>query len=230
MSTYKIDLEAAKNSEHSEYMFRLMFALNDLLSARQIISLTGRIKTARKDALVSYAIRLFIAHLVEACIAFIEKVRPSREGKPRHAVYDFIAKDPGSFALFKELDAQMRTADFSKLRDLRDYFIFHYNYEDNGSETAKALEALTYKFENCPSGLENRIDRTTNPITTRFYVADELVNVAWRMTVGVPECSEKSEAMETHQKCWGKAGLTFIKFAETLSLYWITEFNLQERK
>jgi hypothetical protein len=86
----------------------------------------------------------------------------------------------------------IKQSDFTSIRKLRNTFVFHYNYRDNSLDTQKALEALLEKAQQCPSGSENLIVRTANPLTSRFFVADELAIAGWKLIVGLPQCFDSS--------------------------------------
>jgi len=207
----------ASAAEHSEYMFRLMLAVNDLLAVRQIQELITSLEIPLRDGISAYTIRIFQAHLVEACYAFIENVMPVGEKQePQHTVYDFIKTNSQCLALFKGLERKTKTPDFNRLRKLRHTFVFHYNYQDHGADTQAALARLLEKAQKCPTGNENLIIRG-NELDSRFVVADELVNAGWRMIVEIPE------------SFLVKLGALFLQFAEAAILAWISKHQLQDR-
>jgi len=231
MSEYRINLAKAKDAEHAEYMFRLMICLNDLLSIRQLLALTehGR-DSVQQEALASYLIRMFNAHLVEACVAFVERVMPvGSPPRPQHSVYDFIEQHDACLAKFKGLMRLIKTENFNRLRTLRHTFAFHYNYEDQSVQTVEALDKLLEKSVRCPSSGENLIVYTDDPTTTRFVLADELINVGWRMLIGIDECVQyKSDSsMAKYQEFLGKVGLLFLDFSQVTVLKWIDHCKLQ---
>ncbi len=80
---YRFDLERARKALFCEYFIRLAQPINDLLSIQQLASIERAKMPHHVDVgLGTYLTKLQAAHLIEAYIAFVEKVQPRKGEAP----------------------------------------------------------------------------------------------------------------------------------------------------
>ena len=170
---YKIRLSKAIKAQHGEYMFRLLRALNNmisLLSIRHCID-EGSLTVYQSEGTRSFVLDLEFGFLVEYLITFVEKVPKDVEG--------YFQQFPEVSSAFAELKSISATQDFAKLRSLRNNFIFHLNYQDEGKRTKKALSQLLKASARSKQVRQNAnlVIRSTDPLGTRFVVTSYPSNV-----------------------------------------------------
>ncbi len=81
LNEYRIDLAETLKAPYKSYMFRLLFALNDLLSVHYLHSCFERFESPIniQNGMESYLVRVMQCHTVEAYIAFIERIQPYKK-------------------------------------------------------------------------------------------------------------------------------------------------------
>jgi hypothetical protein len=234
---YQINLAEALNVDHSSYMFRLLIALNDLLSIHYLSSCFGKFDSpvAMQNGIESYLIRMLRCHIVEAYIAFVEKI----QNNPADPVLEYLCTDDDLKKQFEALDnIRLENKHFKAMRAIRNSFGFHYNYRDHGEDTRKALDRLLQvaKSERSNGGEDLividphslLILKDDYVLQTRFVCADRLVNEGMAMLAGLDELVNHNinpSSVEFKQSV-GLA-IPFIKFAQDAFLKWISDNNLQ---
>lgn len=189
MKEYLIDIEKAVKAPHAEYFFRLLLALNDLSSAHQArhyLSSCADMPDRVSKGITGYLCRVQIAHLVEAYIAFVEKVPTRTKPGSNESVATFLRKHPKLGPLFADLESVLKESGFKDIKNLRNTFVFHYNYKEHGQDTMNAVNAiLSSKQHNARnSGL---MVYDGQSLTDRFVIADNIANAGWKMLSGLPE-------------------------------------------
>lgn len=240
LNDYRISLARAIKVTHKSYMFRLLIALNDLLSIHYLSSHfeTFKAPVYMRNGIESYLVRMLRCHIVEAYIAFIQKIHPYR-GRPADPVLEYIRADRDLKRHFDALDdIQANDKHFKAMKRIRNSFGFHYNYKDYGEDTDHALERLlrVAKSERSNGG-EDLIIIDPNSLLvlkddyilqTRFVCADRLVNEGMAMLAELDELANHNEHPASIEfKRSVKLAIPFIQFAQDAFLKWVSDNKLQ---
>jgi hypothetical protein len=252
---YTIDLKKAADTAHAEYYFRLMMYYNDLASHHKLSEMIWK---QEKDlppvvfsGLESYTTKIETSHICEAANAFILKIMPLKSATPEHAIYDTIRKlgppvkpqyealqdmllvrdSSGNFILNAGQNGHEKTDSYKKLLKVRNNWGFHYNHDNEGELTAKAVaEYLDEHLKTMGTECVCKAVDVKKSIF-RFPLADEIVNAASMLASEVPLATKDADLLtEPHfmivREFRTGLALALKNFAEAMIDDWIAKENL----
>lgn len=224
---YRFDLNKAVSTPYCDYFLRLAVALNDLLSVQQLLHLDLSSQPSHvRTGLGTYLTKLHAGHIVEAYIAFVEKIRPNKK-LGTSDLYRFLTSSDNLKNSFSQLETILMDKRFRSLRQVRNSFAFHFNYEDDGQDTMDAVASILSTDADDPDiGL---IIHNSDFLTDRFSFADHIVIAGWLNLAEVqnPDSGKGQADMRADIKFVGEATGPFLRFAKDGILEWIVSNKLQ---
>jgi len=222
-SHYKIRLAKAIKAMHSEYMFRLMMAENNMLSLlvnRECLDLNKNLAEQINSGVRYFSLLLEYGFMVEHLIAFIENIPPE--------VQTYLRQFPNVAKLLTELQLLIADPRFAKLRTLRNSFIFHLDFKKNSKKTKDAL-ALLLKASNQSKQVREEANLIIRPKTSdkifqaRYVIGDIFAHQCLLMELDIPRNIDidKNRQFQKYRQFILDAHDKFVRFAEGAIICWI---------
>jgi hypothetical protein len=217
---YKIDITKAATAPNAAYIFRLMIAVNDLLTLKQIYESSKSSDASRpkhiRNSAIEYLLRMQQAHLFEAYDAFVTKIPTKGNSREKgESIANFVKQKPHLNAQLAKLNALKQDAIFKRIEAVRNNFSFHYNWDNEGQLTHEAILEFSNK------DIEAVIHGPPGHKDFRYSIADEVLNVGWQNAL----ITQHGDIEQTRDYITAM-GNTFINFADNLIIAWIDEYKL----